>query len=148
MLCFNSQWVAGHMTALVMWAVGEFRILHWCRPMPACIIGNKLWHPDDNLIWCPQSGFRPAQLQPKNSILIKPRTVWVTSVMYLPKQYFKRRRLINSSDQTHIEKFAFETLLINPIMDKYLTLCSLLEKDHICLDVKILLIPVVILTGY
>ena len=54
MLCINSQWVAGHMTAPVMWAVGEFRVLHWCRPMPACISGNKLWHPDDHLIWCPK----------------------------------------------------------------------------------------------
>ena len=40
------------MTAPVMWAVGEFRVLHWCCPMPACIGDNKLWHPDDHLIWC------------------------------------------------------------------------------------------------
>ena len=33
---------------------GEFRVLHWCRPMLACIGGNKLWHPDDHLIWCPK----------------------------------------------------------------------------------------------
>ena len=33
---------------------GEFRVLHWCRPMPACMSGNKLWHPDDHLIWCPK----------------------------------------------------------------------------------------------
>ena len=67
MLCINSQWVAGHMTALVMLAVGEFRVLYWCRPMPACISGNKLWHPDGYLIWCPRTGFsggRPP-LQPK-----------------------------------------------------------------------------------
>ena len=42
------------MTAPVMWAVGEFRVLHWCHPMPACIGGNKLWHLDDHLIWCPK----------------------------------------------------------------------------------------------
>ena len=42
------------MTAPVMWVVGEFRVLHWCRPMPACISGNKMWHPDDHLIWCPK----------------------------------------------------------------------------------------------
>ena len=54
MLCVNSQWIAGHMTAPVMWVVGEFRVLHWCRPMPACISGNKMWHPDDHLIWCPK----------------------------------------------------------------------------------------------
>ena len=39
---------------------GDFRVLHWCRPMPACISGNKLWHPDDYLIWRPRTGFRPA----------------------------------------------------------------------------------------
>ena len=60
LLCINSQWVAGHMTALVMLAVGEFRVLYWCRPMPACISGNKRWHPDGYLIWCPRTGFRPA----------------------------------------------------------------------------------------
>ena len=49
------------MTALVMLARGEFRVLYWCRPMPACISGNKLWHPDGYLIWCPRTGFRPAQ---------------------------------------------------------------------------------------
>ena len=54
MLCVNSQWIAGHMTAPVMWVVGEFRVLHWCCPMPACISGNKMWHPDDHLIWCPK----------------------------------------------------------------------------------------------
>ena len=54
MLCINSQWVAGHMTAPVMWAVGEFRVLQWCHPMLACIEDNKLWHPDDHLIWCPK----------------------------------------------------------------------------------------------
>ena len=42
------------MTASVIWAVGEFRVLHWCRPMPACIGDNKLWHPDGHLIWCPK----------------------------------------------------------------------------------------------
>ena len=50
------------MTALVMLAVGEFRVLHWCCPMPACISGNKLWHPDGYLIWCPRTGFRPAHI--------------------------------------------------------------------------------------
>ena len=45
------------MTALVMLAVGEFRVLYWCRPMPACISGNKRWHPDGYLIWCPRTGF-------------------------------------------------------------------------------------------
>ena len=40
---------------------GEFRVLYWCRPMPACISGNKRWHPDGYLIWCPRTGFRPAQ---------------------------------------------------------------------------------------
>ena len=40
---------------------GEFRVLYWCRPMPACISGNKRWHPDGYFIWCPRTGFRPAQ---------------------------------------------------------------------------------------
>ena len=40
---------------------GDFRVLHWCHPVPACISGNKLWHPDDYLIWRPRTGFRPAQ---------------------------------------------------------------------------------------
>ena len=31
---------------------GEFRALQWCHPMLACIEDNKLWHPDDHLIWC------------------------------------------------------------------------------------------------
>ena len=33
---------------------GKFRVLQWCHPMPACIEDNKLWHPDDHLIWCPK----------------------------------------------------------------------------------------------
>ena len=47
---------------------GEFRVLYWCRPMPACISGNKRWHPDGYLIWCPRTGFRPAQLPTSVSI--------------------------------------------------------------------------------
>ena len=50
------------MTAPVMWVVGEFRVLHWCRPMPACISGNKMWHPDDHLIWCPKVDSGPHQI--------------------------------------------------------------------------------------
>ena len=33
---------------------GEFRVLQWCHPMPACIGDYRLWHPDDHLIWCPK----------------------------------------------------------------------------------------------
>ena len=33
---------------------GEFRVLQWCHPMPACIGDNRLWHPDDYLTWCPK----------------------------------------------------------------------------------------------
>ena len=52
------------MTAPVMWVVGEFRVLHWCRPMPACISGNKMWHPDDHLIWCPKVDSGPHTFTP------------------------------------------------------------------------------------
>ena len=45
---------------------GEFRVLYWCRPMPACISGNKRWHPDGYLIWCPRTGFSLPVLQSKH----------------------------------------------------------------------------------
>ena len=131
------------MTALVMLAVGEFRVLYWCRPMPACISGNKRWHPDGYLIWCPRTGFRPAQkdmhatpialpTQPKFTCNEPP--VPISNDVFTPA-------VTDTKTETETEKMGTEP---NGNLCWYLPLCSVNTSTHsiqvilicICLGVQ------------